>query len=163
MKFVPCVSMPLFGKLLDCHEPARLTHLPIGCPPFSTFLYSASTIVSATNFNAQSSLVAGAANGDFSESPNVNSGGIGLNGLYYSFMIQAVAAGTGSISFDPTPNANEYAANETGFNFVPLNTTGNLSFTITPASVPEPSSIAMLGVGIAALGYLIRARKRLAA
>ena len=48
-------------------------------------------------------------------------------------MLKAIAPGSGAISFDPTPGANEYAANETGFNYAPLNTNGNLSFTIGQA------------------------------
>ena len=50
----------------------------------------------------------------------MNSGAIGLNGLYYSFLLKAAAPGSGSIQFDPTQGANQYAANETGFNFAPI-------------------------------------------
>ena len=78
-------------------------------------------------------------------------------------MLKAIAPGSGAISFDPTPGANEYAANETGFNYAPLITNGNLSFTIGQASVPEPSSICMLAIGVAAIGYQVLARKRAAA
>jgi PEP-CTERM motif len=109
-----------------------------------------------------SSLTSGAATGIFSQYPNTNSGAIGLNGLYYSFMLKAIAPGSGAISFDPTLGANEYAANETGFNYAPLITNGNLSFTIGQASVPEPSSLCMIAIGGAAIGHRLLARKRAA-
>ncbi len=116
------------------------------------------------NFNAQSSLTAGAAIGNFSESPNTMSGAIGLNGLYYSFILQANAAGSGSISFDSTPGANEYAADDTGFNSAPLPTSGPLSFTISPAAVPEPASIVLCGIASLCLGgFKWRNRKPVAA
>lgn len=49
---------------------------------------------------------------------------IGLNGLYYSFTLQASGVGSGTILFDSTPGANQYAADDTGFNFAPLSTGG---------------------------------------
>ena len=128
--------------------------------PGSVFDNNVQGPLQVANFNAQSSLTAGAAIGNFSESPNVNSGAIGLNGLYYSFMLKAIAPGSGSISFDPSPGANQYAANETGFNFAPLITNGNLSFTISQAAVPEPSSICMLAIGAAAIGHRLLVRRR---
>jgi hypothetical protein len=105
-----------------------------------------------------SSLAAGAATGIFSQFPNTNSGAIGLNGLFYSFLLRATSVGSGSIQFDSTPGANEYAANETGFNYAPLRTGGGLIVNVR--SVPEPSSIALIGAGVAILGCLIPVRRR---
>jgi hypothetical protein len=159
----------LFQAVLD---PTSLSGLTAVVAPGSVFDNNVQGPLQIANFNFQglkpdglpdSSLTSGAATGIFSQYPNTNSGAIGLNGLYYSFMLKAVAVGTGSISFDPTPGANEYAANETGFNYAPLVTAGNLSFTISPAAVPEPSSICMLAIGVAAMGHRLLARKRTAA
>ena len=98
------------------------------------------------NFDAQSSLTSSSAIGNFSQSPNASSGAIGLNGLYYSFLLKAVSSGTGSIQLDPAPGANQYAANETGFNFAPLPSNGALAVNVS--SVPEPSTLTLLGVGL---------------
>src|SRR4051794_11364310 len=95
-------------------DPTSSSGLTAAVAPGSVFINNAQGSLQVANFNAQSSLVAGAANGNFSLSPNPNSGAIGLNGLYYSFMLKAIAPGSGAISFDPTPGANQYAANETG-------------------------------------------------
>ncbi|QEH36092.1 PEP-CTERM motif protein [Aquisphaera giovannonii] len=149
----------LFQAIPDPNSTSGLTAV---VAPGSVFDNNVQGPLQVANFNAQSSLTAGAAVGNFSESPNVNSGAIGLNGLYYSFLLRAIAPGSGTIAFDPTPGANQYAANETGFNFAPLNTSGNLSFTISGAAVPEPSSIGMLAVGVAALGCRRLARRRVA-
>ena len=79
------------------------------------------------------------------------------SGLYYSFLLKATSAGSGSIQFNPTPGANEYAANDTGFNYAPLPTVSPLTFNIAPAVVPppppfpEPSSLALLALGGVAL------------
>ena len=153
-------------------DPTSLSGLTAVVAPGSAFYNNVQGPLQIANFNYQgvkpdglpdSSLTAGAATGIFSQYPNTNSGAIGLNGLYYSFMLKAIASGSGAISFDPTPGANEYAANETGFNYAPLNTNGNLSFTIGQASVPEPSSIFMFAIGIAAIGgHRLFARKRAA-
>jgi hypothetical protein len=153
-------------------DPTSLSGLAAAVAPGSVFDNNVQGPLQIANFNYQgvkpdglpdSSLTPGAAIGIFSQFPNTNSGAIGLNGLYYSFMLKAVAAGTGSISFDPTAGANEYAANETGFNYAPLNTNGNLPFAIGQASVPEPSSLCMLAIGVAAIGHRLLARKRKAA
>jgi len=141
-------------------DPTSTSGLTAVVAPGSVFDNNVQGPLQVANFNAQSSLPAGAAIGNFSESPNVNSGAIGLNGLYYSFMLKAIAPGSGSISFDPSPGANQYAANETGFNFAPLITSGNLSFTISQASVPEPSSLCMLATGAAAIGHRLLVRRR---
>jgi hypothetical protein len=150
-------------------DPTSLSGLTAVVAPGSVFDNSVQGPLQIANFNFQgakpdglpdSSLTSGAATGIFSQYPNTNSGAIGLNGVYYSFMLKAIAPGSGAISFDPTPGANEYAANETGFNYAPLNTNGNLSFRI--ASVPEPSSIFMLAIGVAAIGHRLLARKRAA-
>ena len=66
---------------------------------------------------------------------------ISENGIYYSFTLEAIAPGSGSISFDPTPGANQYAADDTGFNYALLPTGGPLSFAIT--AVPEPSAFSL--------------------
>jgi hypothetical protein len=144
-------------------DPTSSSGLKAVVAPGSVFDNNVQGPLQVANFNAQSSLVAGAAIGVFSQSPNTNSGAIGLNGLYYSFDVQAISAGSGSIGFDPTGGANEYAADDTGFNFASLPTGPDLSFTIAAAAVPEPSSIAMLAVGVAAIGCWTRIRGRAAA
>ena len=140
-------------------DPTNSSGLTAVVAPGSVFYNFVDGPLQVANFYAQSSLTSGAALGIFSQSPNTNSGAIGLDGLYYSFTLKAIAAGSGSILFDPTPGANEYAADDTGFNYAPLPNLGPLNFTIS--SVPEPSSIAMLAVGMAVLGFWTNARKRL--
>jgi PEP-CTERM motif len=107
-------------------------------------------------FYGLSSLNAGKAIGIFAPPATA----INENGLYYSFMLKAIAPGSGSILFDPTPGANQYAADDTGFNFAPLPTGGALSFVISSA-VPEPSSLNLALVGLfASLGYVWCRRRR---
>jgi hypothetical protein len=116
------------------------------------------------NSAANGGLSAGSATGIFAQTPNTNSGAIGLNGLYYSFLLKATSVGSGSIQFDPTPGANEYAADDTGFNYAPFSSLGGpLSFTIGSAAVPEPSSIVMGAIGVVVLAYAGHARRRPAA
>jgi hypothetical protein len=113
------------------------------------------------NFYALSSLNAGNAVGIFNDQAPASSEAINENGLYYSFILKAIAPGSGSILFDPTPGANQYAADDTGFNFAPLPTGNSLAFTISPsvASIPEPASAALLGLGfVSLLGYRLRKR-----
>ena len=155
-------------------DPTSLSGLTATVAPGSAFANSVQGPLQVANFNYQgvkpdglpdSFLGAGSAIGIFSEYPNTNSGALGLNGLYYSFLLKATSAGSGSISFDPTPGANEYAANETGFNYAPLVTTGNLSFNISPAVVPppalpEPSTLALVGLGGLGVAGWRRWRKR---
>jgi hypothetical protein len=159
-------SSSLFQAIPDSTSPSGLTAV---VAPGSVFNNNVQGPLQIANFNFQgakpdslpdSSLSAGAATGIFSQFPNTNSGAIGLNGLYYSFILQAKAVGSGSISFDSTPGANQYAANDTGFNYAPLPVSGPLSFTISPAAVPEPSSIAMATLGVAIVGGWMLARKR---
>lgn len=160
----------LFQPVLDSNSASGLTAV---VAPGSVFNNNVQGPLQIANFNFQgikpdglpdSSLTSGAATGIFSQFPNTNSGAIGLNGLYYSFLLKAVGVGTGSIFFDPTPGANQYAANETSFNYAPLVTNGNLRFTISSAAVPEPSSICLLAIGVAAMGgHRLLARRRAAA
>jgi hypothetical protein len=139
-----------FLPVLDLSNSSGLTPGPILSGPNQ-----------AANFNAASSLNANNAVGEFSDSsPNI-SVAINQNGLYYSFKLEAVSPGSGSIQFDSTADANRYAANDTGFNFAPLPTGGPLAFTISPAaaSVPEPASMALASIGILGLlGYRLRMR-----
>jgi hypothetical protein len=115
------------------------------------------------NFYALSSLNAGNAIGIFNDQSPSSSEAINENGLYYSFTLKAIATGSGSIGFDPTPGANQYAADDTGFNFAPLPTGGPLSFTISAASVPEPSSITLGLAGLLfSLGCARLRRRRIA-
>jgi hypothetical protein len=110
------------------------------------------------NFYALSALNAGDAIGIFNDQSPASSEAINENGLYYSFTLKASAPGSGSIEFDPTPGANQYAADDTGFNFAPLPTGGPLLFTI--ASVPEPSTLTLgLVASLVGLGYA-RSRRR---
>jgi len=109
-------------------------------------------------FYALSSLNAGNAIGIFAPPYAA----ISENGLYYSFTLKAIAAGSGSILFDPTSGANQYAADDTGFNYAPLPTGGPLSFAI--GSVPEPSSLSVaLVASLVGLGYAWRRRRKPAA
>jgi hypothetical protein len=90
-----------------------------------------SNSLKSANFNTQSSLNTGSAVGNFSSSsPNLSAGPLFLNGVYYSFMLQAAAVGSGTISFNLVSDANRYAADETSFNFAPLVNSGPLSFQI---------------------------------
>jgi hypothetical protein len=112
------------------------------------------------NFNAASSYNSTSVTGNFSDSSPNSSFAINQNGLYYTFDLQAIAPGSGSISFDSANNT--YAADDTGFNLAPLPTGGPLSVTISPASVPEASTLALLGAGCAmGAGFLRKRRSRI--
>jgi hypothetical protein len=105
-------------------------------------------------------LGAGIAQGNFSDTFPTPTQAIDQDGLYYSFTLQAIAAGSGVISFDPAGTL--YASGLTGFNLAPLPTGGPLQFTITAgtAVIPEPSSVAMAGLmTLAGLGYAWRRRR----
>jgi hypothetical protein len=153
-------SSSLFQAIPDPTSSSGLTAV---VAPGSVFYNFADGPSQVANFDYQSAayggLAAGSANGVFAQSPNTNSGAIGLNGLYYSFTLKAIAAGSGSILFDPTPGANQYAADDTGFNYAPLPNLGSLPITIS--SVPEPSSL-VLGVvaSLAGLGFTWYRRRR---
>ncbi len=133
-------------------DPSNTSGLTAVVAPGSVFDNNVQGPLQIDNFYANSSLIDGQALGIFAQSPNTNSGAIGLNGLYYSFNLMAVAAGSGSILFNPAAGANEYAADDTGFNYAPLPTGSPLSFSIS--SVPEPSSLS-LGIlaSLAGLGF----------
>lgn len=114
------------------------------------------------SFNALSSLAAGSATGNFSDLNPAPSQAISTNGLFYSFMLRAIAAGSGVIQFDPANTT--FAATSTGFNLAPLPTGGPLPFTIAPAVVPEPSTMVMAASGaLMGLGLFRRRRSRTAA
>lgn len=109
------------------------------------------------NFNALSSLAADNATGNFSDSMPQTSQAIGTNGLYYSFLLQANAVGSGTIQFDAP--STQYAANDTAFALAPLPTSGSLSFTIF--GVPEAGSLNIALIGLSGFGIgLLAARRR---
>jgi hypothetical protein len=95
-------------------------------------------------FNSLSSFNSDNATGIFADATSF---AINQNGLYYSFTLKAIAAGTGTISFDSTPEANQYASVTTGFNYAPLPSFDPLSVTIH-AAVPEPASISLAFAGV---------------
>ena len=112
-----------------------------------------------SNFDAVSSLNTASATGVFSDQAPSSSAAINQNGLYYSFMLQATAAGSGSIQFDPAFTI--YAADDTGFNYAPLPTGGPLSVSVSASNVPEPSAYAVLAAaGLSSIGLLARRRRR---
>ena len=122
-----------------------------GLTPGPTFFFAPSQV---SNFNALSSLTAGSANGDFSDSSPNRSFAINENGHYYSFILKAISVGSGSLQFDPSPGANQYADDTNNFGFQPLPTGGPLAFTISAATVPEPSAMVMAATSaVAGLGY----------
>ena len=93
-------------------DSSSLSGLTAVVAPGSVFDNNVQGPLQIANFNYQgvkpdglpdSSLTSGEATGIFSQYPNTNSGAIGLNGLYYSFLMKAIAPGSGAISFDPTP------------------------------------------------------------
>jgi hypothetical protein len=96
-------------------------------------------------FFSTSSLGAGDAVGIFNNS--VSAPPINQNGIFYSFTLEAIATGSGSISFDNSvATDNQYASNTTpNFFYIPLPTSSPMSVSIS--SVPEPSS---LGLGVVA-------------
>jgi hypothetical protein len=151
-------SSSLFTAVPD---PSTLSGLTAVVAPGSAFDNDVQGPLQIAAFQSLSSLTSSAAIGDFSDSVVAGSGAIGLNGLYFSFLLKATTVGSGTISFDTAQGANEYASNSSGFAFMQLPTEPPLSFTISPApSIPEPSSIAMVALGITILGGWTRARKR---
>jgi hypothetical protein len=131
-----------------------------GLTPGASIFFDPSQVA---NFNAASSLNAGSAVGDFSDSSPNSSFAINANGLFYSFELEAKGTGSGTIQFASTAGANQYAANDTGFNLSPIPTGGSLAFDIGPAitgsAVPEPSSLGLLaafGPAAALAGWMRR-------
>jgi len=116
------------------------------------------------NFNANSGPISGGGGviGNFPDATASGVGAIGQNGLYYSFVVKAIATGSGSIGFDlNTPDANRYSGTETNFNFAPLPTGPALTFSI--AAVPEPASIALAATpAVLAGAWTLRRRIRAA-
>jgi hypothetical protein len=107
------------------------------------------------NFNANSGpLGGGGVAGNYPDN-TPTSGAIGQNGLFYSFVLQATSAGSGTIGFDPTPNTNRFSGTETGFAFAPLPTGDPLAFTV----VPEPSSAVLALTGLAIAAGFVRRRR----
>jgi len=132
------------SQFLAVPDPTNTSGLTSGFGSGFVFLYA----TQPPAFYALSSLSAGNAIGIFAPPAPA----ISENGLYYSFTLQAIAAGNGSILFDSTPGANQYAADDTGFNFAPLPTGGPLSFNVS--SVPEPSPLSVsLIASLVGLGY----------
>ena len=94
--------------------------------------------------------------GDYADETASGVGAIGQNGLDYSFVVKAIAPGSGTIGFDlVTPDANRFSGSETGFAFAPLPTGPALAFTIT-ASVPEPPSGLLALIGMPASLWIAR-------
>ena len=146
-----------FAPILD-PDPVNNTS---GLTPGSVFLTDSNGVNQRINFNAASRLTSTGAAGDFSDSFPGPSGAIGQNGTYYSFTLQAISAGSGSIYLDPSGNpydtasyANRYAADDTpGYYYAPLTLGSPLAFTVSPAAaaVPEPTTFLLAAIGMAGL------------
>ena len=82
-------------------NPSTLSGLTAVVAPGSVFFNNVQGPLQVSNFDFQSAaaggLSAGSATGIFAQSPNTNSGAIGLNGLYYSALLKAAAPGSGMI------------------------------------------------------------------
>lgn len=142
-------SSALFSPVADA-TPSGLT-ATYGSGSGSVFLYASQV----TGFQSLSSLNSGSAVGIFAPPYPA----ISENGVYYSFKLKATSAGNGSIAFDSTPTANEYAADDTGFNYAPLPTGGPLNVNIS--AVPELSSLNLFVTLIAGgSGLLLRRKAR---
>jgi hypothetical protein len=154
-------SSTLFTTVPDTNT---LSGLTAAVAPGSVFFNNIQGPLQVSNFDFLSAgsggLTAGSATGIFAETPFTNSGAIGLNGLYYSFLLKATSVGSGSIALSPFPDT-EYAANDTGFNYAPFSSLGSpLTFTIAPAAVPEPSSIVLCGMSGLFVAAFARRRSR---
>jgi len=106
-----------------------------------------------TAFDLSSSLSSGQAIGNFSDTSPLISQAIAQNGIYYSFVLRAMALGSGVVQFDPS-GGNAYAANDTNFDLRPVATGGSLRFHI----IPEPASLTLAGIA-AGFGVFLRATR----
>ena len=101
---------------------------PVPAPTTTSGLTPGSILTTAaqrSSFDAVSSLTDGAAVGNFSDLVPVPSQAISQNGLFYSFLLEVTAPGSGSIALDPANTT--YGATSTGFNLAPLPTGGPLA------------------------------------
>jgi len=119
------------------------------------------------DFNAHSGPIPGGGGviGDFADETASGVGAIGQNGLYYSFVVQAIAPGSGTIEFDlVTPGGNQFSGTDSvpPFAFSTLPTGPPLPFTIAGAAVPEPTSglLAVIGMSVSGLWIVRGSRSR---